>query len=103
MACGHRKWRCIRAYGDVEDAAWVWIEVADSGCGIPPENLSKLFDPFFTTKPIGRGTGLGLSLSYGIVKKYGGRIEVDSEPGKGSVFRVCLPVAQAQRSDTVVE
>ncbi len=73
------------------DAAQVWVEVEDTGRGIPPEHLSKIFDPFFTTKPVGKGTGLGLSLSYGIVRKHGGRIEVKSEPGKGSTFRVVLP------------
>jgi PAS domain S-box-containing protein len=67
------------------------VEISDSGCGISKENLKRIFDPFFTTKPVGKGTGLGLSLSYGIVKKHGGRIEVDSEPGKGSRFRVLLP------------
>lgn len=70
----------------------VWLEVADTGCGIPPENLSRIFDPFFTTKPIGKGTGLGLSLSYGIVQKHRGRIDVHSEVGKGTTFRVVLPV-----------
>ena len=70
----------------------VWVEIADTGSGIPPENLTRIFDPFFTTKPIGTGTGLGLSLSYGIVKKHHGRIEVASEPGKGTTFRVTLPV-----------
>ncbi|HEX5363150.1 MAG TPA: bacteriohemerythrin [Gallionella sp.] len=72
----------------------VWVEVADTGKGIPPENLNRIFDPFFTTKPIGKGTGLGLSLSYGIVQKHNGRIEVESEPGKGTTFRVWLPVRQ---------
>jgi PAS domain S-box-containing protein len=76
---------------------WVWTEVADTGAGIPPENLSKLFDPFFTTKPVGKGTGLGLSLSYGIVRKHGGRIEVESEVGRGSTFRVRLPVSQSAK------
>jgi two-component system, NtrC family, sensor kinase len=72
----------------------VWVEVEDTGKGIPPENLSRIFDPFFTTKPVGKGTGLGLSLSYGIVEKHHGRIEVKSEVGKGSTFRVWLPVRQ---------
>lgn len=69
----------------------VWVEVQDTGQGIKPENLIKIFDPFFTTKPVGKGTGLGLSLSYGIVKKHDGRIEVKSEIGKGSSFKVILP------------
>ncbi len=74
----------------------VWVEVQDTGKGIPSEILNRIFDPFFTTKPIGKGTGLGLSLSYGIVQKHHGRIEVKSEVGKGSTFRVCLPVHQQQ-------
>ena len=73
------------------DDSQVWVEVQDTGQGIKPENLIRIFDPFFTTKPVGKGTGLGLSLSYGIVKKHGGRIEVKSEIGKGSSFRVILP------------
>jgi len=72
----------------------VWVEIADTGTGIPPENMRRIFDPFFTTKPIGQGTGLGLSLSYAIVQKHHGRIEVRSEVGKGTTFRVCLPVRQ---------
>ncbi|MEI6875162.1 MAG: ATP-binding protein, partial [Spirochaetota bacterium] len=72
----------------------VWIEVEDSGCGIPAENLKRIFDPFFTTKPVGKGTGLGLSLSYGIVQRHHGRLVVSSEPGKGTVFRVWLPLRQ---------
>ncbi|MBI5720339.1 MAG: ATPase [Burkholderiales bacterium] len=70
----------------------VWVEIEDDGSGISPDNLSRIFDPFFTTKPVGKGTGLGLSLSYGIVKKHHGRIDVDSEPGRGTRFRVTLPV-----------
>lgn len=73
------------------DDAFVWVEVEDTGGGIRPELLGRIFEPFFTTKPVGKGTGLGLSLSYGIVQKHGGRIEVQSRPGKGSVFRVILP------------
>lgn len=72
----------------------VWVEVADTGCGIEADHLKRIFDPFFTTKPVGKGTGLGLSLSYGIVQKHGGQIMVSSEPGKGSRFRVSLPVSQ---------
>lgn len=74
----------------------VWIEVADNGCGIPAESLQKIFDPFYTTKPIGQGTGLGLSLSYGIIKRHGGEIRVDSEVGVGTTFRVELPIHQAR-------
>ncbi|EJM58419.1 putative protein with fused histidine kinase and response regulator receiver domain [Pseudomonas sp. GM50] len=73
----------------------VSIEVADTGIGIEPDNLQKIFDPFYTTKPVGQGTGLGLSLSYGIVKKHQGDISVRSEVGVGSTFRVELPVRQS--------
>ena len=69
----------------------VWVEVEDTGKGIAPEHLGRIFEPFFTTKPVGKGTGLGLSLSYGIVNKHGGHIDVASELGKGSRFRVVLP------------
>ena len=63
----------------------------DEGAGIPRTELPKIFEPFYTTKPPGRGTGLGLSICYGIVADHGGRIEVDSAPGKGSTFRIVLP------------
>jgi two-component system NtrC family sensor kinase len=72
----------------------VWLEIADNGSGIDPEHLKKIFDPFFTTKPIGQGTGLGLSLSYGIIKKHQGQIMVDSELGVGTRFRIVLPIEQ---------
>ncbi|WP_370694355.1 ATP-binding protein [Pseudomonas sp. FP2338] len=72
----------------------IWLEVADDGCGIAPQTVQKIFDPFFTTKPVGEGTGLGLSLSYGIVKKHRGSISVSSELGKGTTFRVVLPIRQ---------
>jgi signal transduction histidine kinase len=77
------------------EAGEAWVEIEDDGCGISSDNLKRIFDPFFTTKPVGKGTGLGLSLSYGIVKKHGGRIEVDSEVGRGTRFRVTIPVQQA--------
>ncbi|MCK6374534.1 MAG: PAS domain S-box protein [Zoogloea sp.] len=70
----------------------VWIEIADDGCGIPPDVLARIFDPFFTTKPVGKGTGLGLSLSYGIVQKHNGRITASSSPETGTCFRITLPV-----------
>ncbi|WP_025128298.1 ATP-binding protein [Pseudomonas sp. PH1b] len=72
----------------------VWLEVSDTGAGIDPQHLQKIFDPFFTTKPVGQGTGLGLSLSYGIVKKHGGQISVRSQLGAGSTFRLELPMRQ---------
>jgi len=73
----------------------VWVEFSDTGKGIAPENLKRIFDPFFTTKPVGKGTGLGLSLSFGIIEKHQGRIEVQSEVGRGTTFRVWLPVKRS--------
>lgn len=80
----------IRTY--VKDG-YLGVDIMDSGCGIPEENLNKIFDPFFTTKPAGKGTGLGLSISYELVKKQGGEITVRSTVGKGSVFSVMLPLS----------
>jgi len=65
--------------------------VRDTGKGIPEANLGRIFDPFFTTKPVGQGTGLGLPICYGIVEKMGGRITVESEIEKGTVFTVFIP------------
>ena len=70
----------------------VVVEIEDNGVGIPRAEQSKIFEPFYTTKPPGRGTGLGLSICYGIVEDHHGRIEVESQPGRGSTFRVFLPV-----------
>jgi signal transduction histidine kinase len=70
----------------------VIIEFTDTGGGIPEEILPRIFDPFFTTKGVGEGTGLGLSMSYGIVKEHRGNIEVDTVEGSGTTFRVVLPV-----------
>ena len=80
-----------------EPGAGIVVEVADNGCGIRPEHRSRLFEPFFTTKPVGQGTGLGLSVSFGIIRDHGGAIEVDSEVGRGSTFRVRLPLEPGVR------
>lgn len=74
----------------------VWVEVSDTGKGIAAENLSRIFDPFFTTKPVGTGTGLGLSVSYSIIQKHHGSINVASEVGKGTTFRIQLPIKQPE-------
>ncbi|HUN42904.1 MAG TPA: ATP-binding protein [Acetobacteraceae bacterium] len=78
----------------VGKARMIEMSVADTGCGIPPENLKRIFDPFFTTK-VAVGTGLGLSVSHSIAEAHGGSIDVDSEVGKGSTFRVRLPLMEA--------
>ncbi|TAK63295.1 bacteriohemerythrin [Methylobacter sp.] len=79
--------------GTINDHAWV--EISDTGKGIAPEHQSKIFDPFFTTKPVGKGTGLGLSVSYNIIKKHQGEIQLTSQLGQGTTFRVVLPIAGA--------
>jgi signal transduction histidine kinase len=76
---------------------WATVGVQDSGLGIPPENLERVFEPFFTTRAKDGGTGLGLSVSYGIVAEHGGFIDAESQVGKGSVFTVWLPVEAATR------
>ena len=72
------------------------VEVADTGIGIAPENVAKIYDPFYTTKGVGRGTGLGLAVSYGIVQEHSGHIAVESTPGKGTTFRITLPTVNAR-------
>ena len=79
-----------------QDGDQACLEISDTGSGIPPEIINRIFDPFFTTKPVGTGTGLGLSITHGIIRKHHGRIEVASEIGKGSTFRIVLPIRQEQ-------
>ena len=69
----------------------VWVRIRDNGTGMDPEVAAKVFSPFFTSKDVGQGTGLGLAVSYGIIERHGGTIEVESTPGVGSTFRVTLP------------
>jgi two-component system NtrC family sensor kinase len=76
---------------EVEEGHIVII-VEDNGPGIPEANLMRIFDPFFTTKPVGKGTGLGLSICYGIINKMGGKIDVQSAVGKGTRFRIWIPI-----------
>jgi two-component system NtrC family sensor kinase len=73
----------------------VAIEIEDTGVGIPTEDMSKIFEPFFTTKEVGKGTGLGLAVCYGIVTDHGGRLSVRSNVGKGTTFTILLPVSKA--------
>ncbi|HKR00169.1 MAG TPA: ATP-binding protein [Pyrinomonadaceae bacterium] len=72
------------------------IEISDTGMGIAPENVAKIYDPFYTTKGVGRGTGLGLAVTYGIVQEHAGHIAVESTPGKGTTFRITLPTVNAR-------
>ena len=82
-----------------EAAAWAELEISDTGCGIAAENLDHIFDPFFTTKQTGKGTGLGLAVSYGVVAEHGGQIRVASEPGRGTTVTVRLPATPKEPPD----
>ena len=83
------------------DAQQAWIEVQDDGCGIEPQLLDRIFEPFYTSKPAGQGTGLGLSVAWGIVERHHGKIAVESKPGQGSRFRVILPLDPRARSQPI--
>jgi signal transduction histidine kinase/CheY-like chemotaxis protein len=80
-----------RSKGDAAGDSFVCLRVADTGCGMSPEVQARVFEPFFTTKPVGKGTGLGLASVYGIAEEHGGWVEVQSQPGVGSEFRLYLP------------
>jgi PAS domain S-box-containing protein len=83
--------------------AYLSLEVTDNGSGIPPEHMSRLFDPFFTTKDVGKGTGLGLSMVQGLLRRSGGYIVVESQPGQGSLFQLLFPIASDNPSADVVQ
>jgi len=85
-----------------EGDRWVHVDVEDHGTGIPPENLPRIFEPFFTTKSVGEGTGLGLSVAYGIVHEHGGRIDVSSDVGRGTRFSIVLPLATTSQGTQAV-
>ena len=89
----------LRTY-PLPDAGKIGLEISDTGCGIPAENLSRIFDPFFTTKEVGQGTGLGLSTVYGIVQEHRGAIEVTSRVGQGTTFIIRLPVDGPGKEDS---
>jgi two-component system, NtrC family, sensor kinase len=89
----------IRLSTRVRDDSRAVVEVRDTGCGIPPENLERIFEPFFTTKPAGEGTGLGLSISHGIIRALGGELSVESTVGEGTTFRILLPTVAEQLAE----
>ncbi len=77
---------------ELAEGDWLWLQISDTGCGIPPNVMPHIFEPFFTTKPAGQGTGLGLAQVYGIIKQHGGHIHVASEEGKGTTFNLYFPL-----------
>ncbi|GAG15306.1 unnamed protein product, partial [marine sediment metagenome] len=81
------------------EGEFVRMTIADTGCGIAAESLRSIFDPFFTTKPVGQGTGLGLSVSQGIVKAHGGQISCESEPGAETKFTILLPIERSKQNE----
>jgi signal transduction histidine kinase len=79
----------------------VWLSVVDNGYGIKQEDLPHIFEPFYTTKVDGKGVGLGLSMTYGIIRKHNGIIEVNSKPGKGTEFKIKLPISSPDETHHV--
>ena len=86
---------------ELQAGRFILVDIHDTGCGIPPENLDKIFEPFFTTKGKGKGTGLGLASVYGSIRQHNGSITVYSEPGRGTVFHVYLPLASGNQAEPV--
>jgi C4-dicarboxylate-specific signal transduction histidine kinase len=90
---GHQKWNRMLKIKSFSEENQVVVIVSDTGTGMPQEVIDKIFEPFFTTKDIGKGTGLGVSISYGIIKDYDGDINIKSEVGKGTSFELRFPVS----------
>jgi len=93
----------VREFPDATFGETVCLTVSDTGCGIPPENLPKIYEPFFTTKSVGKGSGLGLATAYGIVRQHSGWITVESEFGKGTVFRVYFPCSKEKAAPRAIQ
>lgn len=93
---GHVRDNEVRVVACTAPDGRAMVEVRDTGCGISPDHMGRVFDPFFSTKPVGTGTGLGLAICHGVIKSLGGDITVESQPGRGSVFRVVLPAARPE-------
>ncbi len=81
----------LAAEDDNPAGDFIWLSIADTGCGMAPDVLARALEPFFTTKPLGQGTGLGLSMTYGFLRQSGGRIDIESRQGEGTIVRLCLP------------
>ena len=92
----------VANYGDVKPGDYISLSVADNGCGIAQETLSRVVEPFFTTKPVGKGTGLGLSMVHGFTKQSGGHMNIYSEVGHGTTVRLYFPRAKAAVEKTGV-
>lgn len=93
----------VESAADIQPELWIQVVVSDQGEGISKEDQRHIFDPFFTTKEVGEGTGLGLSIAHRILEEHGGRIEVDSEPGQGTQFRILLPSRQVVEPTSTVD
>jgi signal transduction histidine kinase len=88
----------VRSFADNRH---IQVDITDQGCGIAAENINRIFEPFFTTKGVGKGTGLGLTVSYGLIKKLQGEIKVQSQIDQGSTFSVVLPVTQEKEAKPI--